>query len=91
MAYTTHLGPVRPAEAVERFGDRVFEVIRESPEDLCAIKGITASRARALHESFAQVATIANVDSWLRYIGLGKADARRVREAYGEECGQAGA
>ena len=81
VAYTTHLGPVRAVEAVERFGDRVFEVIRESPEDLCAINGITPSRARAVHESFAQVATIANVDSWLRHIGLGKADARRVREA----------
>ena len=86
VAYTTHLGPVRAAEAVERFGDRVFEVIRDSPEDLCAIKGITPSRARAVHESFAQVATIANVDSWLRHIGLGKADARRVREAYGEDA-----
>jgi len=29
VAYTTHLGPVRAAEAVARFGDRVFEVIRE--------------------------------------------------------------
>src|SRR5229473_2257264 len=86
VAYTTHLGPVRAGEAVERFGDRVFEVIRESPEDLCAIKGITPSRARAVHESFAQVATIANVDSWLRHIGLGKADARRVREAYGDDA-----
>jgi exodeoxyribonuclease V alpha subunit len=86
VAYTTHLGPVRAAEAVERFGDRVFEVIRERPEDLCAIKGITPARARRVHESFAQVATIANVDSWLRHIGLGKADARRVREAYGDDA-----
>src|SRR5438445_13283032 len=81
-----HLGPVRAAEAVERFGDRVFEVLRDSPEDLCVIKGITPSRARAVHASFAQVATIANVDSWLRHIGLGKADARRVREACGDDA-----
>ena len=46
-------GPVCAAEAVERFGDRVFEVIRERPEDLCAIKGITLARARMVHESFA--------------------------------------
>src|ERR1700674_5984939 len=32
--------------------------------------------------------TIANVDSWLRHIGLGKADARRVREAYGHDAAQ---
>jgi len=86
VAYTTHLGPVRAAQAVERFGDRVFEVIRQNPEELCAIKGITPGRARAVHESFAQVASIANVDSWLRHIGLGKADARRVREAYGDDA-----
>ncbi len=86
VAYTTHLGPVREAEAVERFGDRVFEVIRERPEELCAIKGITPARARMVHESFAEVATIANVDSWLRHIGLGKADARRAREAYGDDA-----
>ena len=86
VAYTTHLGPVRAAHAVERFGDRVFEVIRQNPEELCAIKGITPGRARAVHESFAQVASIANVDSWLRHIGLGKADARRVCEAYGDDA-----
>jgi len=55
VAYTTHLGPVRAAEAVERFGDRVFEVLRNSPEDLCVIKGITPGRARVIRESFAQV------------------------------------
>ncbi|HEX6511005.1 MAG TPA: AAA family ATPase, partial [Chloroflexota bacterium] len=86
VTYTTHLGPVRAAEAVERFGDRVFEVIRERPEELCAIRGITPARAQAIHASFAQVASIANVDSWLRHIGLGKADARRVREAYGDDA-----
>jgi exodeoxyribonuclease V alpha subunit len=52
VAYTTHLGPVRAAEAVARFGDRVFEILRNSPEDLCVIKGITAGRAHAIRESF---------------------------------------
>ena len=64
----------------------MFEVIREHPEDLCVIKGITPDRARAIHDSFAAVASIANVDAWLRHIGLGKADARRVREAYGDDA-----
>ncbi len=86
VAYTTHLGPVRAAEAVERFGTRVFEVIREQPEQLCVIKGITPARAQSIRTSFAAVATIADVDAWLRHIGLGKADARRVREAYGDDA-----
>jgi hypothetical protein len=54
-------------EAVERFGDRAFDVLRDSPQDLCVIKGITPSRARGIREWFVQVATIANVDSWLRH------------------------
>ncbi|MDQ6670848.1 MAG: AAA family ATPase [Chloroflexota bacterium] len=86
VAYTKHLGPVRAAEAVKRFGDRVFEVLRETPEALCAIKGITPDRARAIHQSFGQVASIADIDSWLRHLGLGRADARRVREAYGNDA-----
>jgi exodeoxyribonuclease V alpha subunit len=86
VAYTTHLGPVRAAEAVQRFGPRVFEIIREYPEELCVIRGITPERARTIQASFGAVATIADVDSWLRHIGLGKADARRVREAFGEEA-----
>jgi exodeoxyribonuclease V alpha subunit len=86
VAYTTHLGPVRAGEAVRRFGQRVFEVISEHPEELCAIKGITPARAQIVQASFGAVATIANVDSWLRHIGLGKADARRVREAYGDDA-----
>ncbi|MBV9324028.1 MAG: hypothetical protein JO352_09610 [Chloroflexi bacterium] len=49
VAYTTHLGPVRAAEAVERFGQRVFEVIREHPDELCVIKGITPDRAQTIH------------------------------------------
>jgi hypothetical protein len=85
VAYTAHLGPVRAAEAVERFSDGVFEIIREHPEELCVIKGITPARARAIHESFSVVASIANVDAWLRQLGLGKAAARRVREAYGDQ------
>jgi ATP-dependent exoDNAse (exonuclease V) alpha subunit len=64
----------------------VFEVLRNSPQDLCVIKGITPGRARVIRESFAQVAAIADIDSWLRHIGLGKADARRVREAYGQDA-----
>jgi len=48
VAYTKHLGPVRAAEAVERFGDRVFEVLRDTPQEFCFIKGITPSRARAI-------------------------------------------
>src|SRR5579859_3285355 len=86
VAYTKHLGPVRAAEAVARFGDRVFEVLRDTPEALCVIKGITPDRAGAIRESFAAVATSADVDSWLRHIGLGRADARRVREAYGADA-----
>src|SRR5258708_7423387 len=86
VSYTMHLGPVRAAEAVERFGDRVFEILRDSPEDLCVIKGITPGRPRVIGGSFAQGATIADIDSWLRPIGLGKAAARRVREAYGHDA-----
>ncbi len=81
-----NLGPIRAAEAVERFGDRVFEVLHNSPEDLCVIKCITPERALAIRESFCAVASIANIDSWLRHVGLGKADARRVREAYGDDA-----
>jgi exodeoxyribonuclease V alpha subunit len=86
VSYTTHLGPVRAAEAVARFGDHVFEVIRNSPQDLCVIRGITPERARAIHDSFSAVSSIANVDSWLRHVGLGKADARRVRQTYGDDA-----
>jgi len=85
---TRHLGRVRAAEAVERFGNRVFEVIREQPREVRAIKTITPERAHAIHDSFAAVASIANVDSWLRHIGLGKADARRVREVYGLDAAE---
>src|SRR5918911_150756 len=88
VSYTKHLGPVRATEAVERFGTRVFEIISSSPDELCAIKGITPARARAIQSSFAAVASIANVESWLRQIGLGQADARRVRETYGQNAVQ---
>jgi exodeoxyribonuclease V alpha subunit len=49
-------------------------------------QGHHARARQVIHDSFATVASIANVDSWLRHIGLGKADARRVREAYGDDA-----
>jgi exodeoxyribonuclease V alpha subunit len=85
-AYTKHLGRVRAAEAVALFGDRIFEVLKDNPEELCAIKGVTPGRARAVAESFAQVADIADIDSWLRHVGLGRADARRVSDKYGDDA-----
>src|SRR5579862_4633268 len=79
---------VTAAEAVERFGSRVFEVIRERPQELGVIRGIAPQRAGTTNDSFDSVASIANVDGWLRHVGLGKADARRVRAAYGEATAQ---
>ena len=32
------------------------------------------------------MADIADIDSWLRHVGLGRADARRVREKYGDDA-----
>ena len=61
---------------MERFGDRVFEVLRNSPEDLCVIKGITPGRAHVVRESFAQVATISDIDSWLRHMARVSATPR---------------
>ena len=49
----THLGPVRAAAAIERFGvDGVIRILEDEPERLAEIKGITPERAAAAAEGW---------------------------------------
>jgi hypothetical protein len=79
-SYTKHLGRARAAEAIALFGDRVFEVLKDSPQELCAIKGITPARARAVGESFAPTTA--------RRLSLGVTRHRRRRHP--DLAGQSG-
>ena len=48
----TGIGPATAQRLVERFGDGTLDVLRQEPERLKCIKGITAKRAQELSEAF---------------------------------------
>jgi len=90
VSYTTHLGPVRAAEALARFEDRVSEISRKSPQDLCVIRVSTPDRARPVHAAFSATSSIASVDSATPGSARSCAvwSARRSNKPYGPACTQ---
>jgi exodeoxyribonuclease V alpha subunit len=46
------VGESRAREMVSRFGDELWSVIADDPSRLCEIKGVTATRARAISDAY---------------------------------------
>ena len=55
------IGPKTAAKIVERFGEDTFDVMENHPDWLAELPGITLKKARAVSESFADIAGARNV------------------------------
>lgn len=49
------IGPVTAANIVKKFGERTFEVLQTSPEELATVEGVTPAKAKAFCEEFQKV------------------------------------
>lgn len=60
------IGPITAAKIVEKFGDETFDVIENTPEMLCDIRGISRSKALEISASFKEQFGIRNVIMFCR-------------------------
>lgn len=74
------IGPKTAAKIVERFGDRSFEVIENSPEELSLIKGITYEAAKKIQKEFKKKNAVREVMIALERYGM---NATECLAAYG--------
>ena len=80
------IGPATAALIVDRFGDRALDVMLTSPDELAAIKGISAAKAKQISASFRQQAGVRMLMEFVCSFGLRPVLAMRMHRFYGEEA-----
>ena len=78
------VGPKLAARIVERFGAESLKVIETDPDRLAEVPGISAAKAREIHESFQSQQGLRHLSEFLSSYRLPAELAVRVYKAYGE-------
>lgn len=79
------IGPALAARIVRRFKADTFRIIEERPEELAAIKGISARMAMEIADQVAQKRDMRKAMLFLGKLGIGMNLAVKIYKAYGEE------
>lgn len=77
------IGPAIAAMIVDRFGDSSLDVLENSPEELCKIKGISLQKAKQMSKSFGQQAGVRRLMEFICSFGLRPVLAMRMYKYYG--------
>ena len=77
------IGPSTAAKIVKKFGDRALTVLKEEPEKLATVSGISPARARQMHESFCEQFGLQEVMLSLLEYGVTAAEALRCYKKWG--------
>ncbi|MEA1052865.1 ATP-dependent RecD-like DNA helicase [Lamprobacter modestohalophilus] len=80
------IGPHFARTLVKAFGERVFEVIEDNPEQLLELPGIGRKRQQRVTEAWAEQKVIRAIMVFLQSHGVGTARAVRIYKTYGEEA-----
>lgn len=78
------IGPHFAGKLVRAFGERVFDVIEESPERLLELDGIGPKRQARVTTAWAEQKVIREIMVFLQSHGLGTSRAVRIYKTYGE-------
>ena len=78
------VGPKLAARIVERFGPESLKVIETDPDRLAEVPGISAAKAREIHDSFQSQQGLRHLAEFLNEYHLPAELAVRVYKAYGE-------
>ena len=80
------IGPHFARTLVRAFGEHVFDVIEDNPEQLLTLPGIGPKRQRRVTEAWAEQKVIREIMVFLQSHGVGTARAVRIYKTYGEEA-----
>ena len=80
------IGPHFAHKLVGAFGERVFDVIEDNPEQLLRLPGIGPKRQRRVTEAWAEQKIIREIMVFLQSHGVGTARAVRIYKTYGEQA-----
>lgn len=77
------IGPATAAKIVDMFGDNSLNIIENEPERLCAIKGITKSKAVKMSDEIKMLHGIKEIMLYLGSFGITPEEAVRVWKLFG--------
>ncbi len=82
------IGKAIARRIVEEFGEEAQRVILEEPEKLTRVRGISLSKAEALHQFFVNTGREREALIFFSRMGISRRVAKRILEKYGEEAVQ---
>ena len=80
------IGPHFARKLVGAFGEKVFDVIEQTPERLEELEGIGPKRRRRVSEAWAEQKVIREIMVFLQSHGVGTGRAVRIFKTYGNEA-----
>jgi exodeoxyribonuclease V alpha subunit len=80
------VGPVYAKKLVRAFGEKVFEIIEESPDRLREVSGIGPVRATSILAAWAEQKAVREIMVFLHSHGVGTARAVRIFKTYGSDA-----
>lgn len=78
-----YIGPATAKKIVKKFGEETLNVISETPQRLCEIKGITPEKAAAIANEFRRMYGVREVIAWFAQYDLPPQSAVTAYRAYG--------
>ena len=78
-----YIGPSTAKKIVSMFGEDTLNVISETPQSLCRIKGITPEKATAISNEFRRMYGVREVVAWFTKYGLSAQQAVTAYRAFG--------
>lgn len=80
------IGPHFAKKLVKAFGDKVFEVIEETPERMLELPGIGVKRKDCVIGAWAEQKVVREIMVFLQSYGVGTSKAVRIYRTYGNEA-----
>ena len=80
------IGPHFARKLVRAFGDKVFEIIEQSPERLTELEGIGPKRKAQVTTAWAEQKAVREIMVFLQSHGVGTARAVRIFRTYGDNA-----
>lgn len=77
------IGPSTAAKIVEKFGDRTFDVLENSPQELASIKGISETKAAEIGERFRNQFAVREVIIALEKYNMTSSECLNAYKAFG--------
>ena len=84
-----YIGPSTAKKIVAKFGAHTLNVISETPDKLCELKGITPQKAAAISNEFRRMYGVREVVAWMAKFGLSAQMAVTAYRAFGPDTVEA--